>query len=769
MTSFHASQMRRCLLAAAVAQALIAVPAFAQGAPAGQNASVSQTAPDNQAAPGQSNVDKEQSKKPVTLQTVVVTAQRRTQNLQEVPISVSAIDAAQLSARGITSIGDLISAAPSTVVMTGTGGYTTTAQVAIRGSWQSNPAMYWDSPVGVYLNGVYISKVEGSLFELPDLERIEVLRGPQGTLYGRNTMGGAINLITRPPSGEFGGNASLGFGNYNSKVGNLALDLPAMGKLNMSLGGRVERRDGFVGPTASSPRQIRQGDLDNRDAFVALRLNATDNLTVDYRYDYNKADNTPLFSQATHSDVAQVFHIPGIIVNQERQGKAAINYDVYERSRSDLNALTVQWKLGAPGTLKFIGAHRELHWGNGLDLDGSPIAFAQTNINSRYRQTSYELQYLGSVGRWNWVGGFYYFQDKGFTYSPQHYFLGGVNFNDNYYGFGTPRSRALYGQADYKLTDKLTVTAGIRRTIESKSISRVEVLAPNIPIIPPGTQAHTGFSATTPTVSFSYQLNADHMIYARYAKGYIGGGFNGEGSSVAAVITPFRPETEQTYELGTKSELWGGRARINADVFYNRMNDLQRASFTAEGSAGNTIFNVGKAHIKGLELDAELRATENLSLHATYSYMKGKYDKFMDAGVDVANNRAMVLLPRHTASFVVDNTFLRTSHGVLRGTLDYRFSSGYYFSPYQLRLVDPTKPVAANNWIKSYGTVNGQLAFTGMAWGPRVDGEVALWVHNITNVAHVSNRIDFGPGFGNLRIGNWNAPRTFGVNFTARW
>src|SRR5574337_1948901 len=248
MMKFHAACVRRCLLAAAVAQALLAIPALAADTPASRSASADQTEPDHPLARNQNKADKERSKKPVTLQTVVVTAQRRTQNLQEVPISVSAIDAAQLSARGITSIGDLISAAPSTVVMTGTGGYTTTAQVAIRGSWQSNPAMYWDSPVGVYLNGVYISKVEGSLFELPDLERIEVLRGPQGTLYGRNTMGGAINLITRPPSGEFGGNASLGFGNYNSKVGNLALDLPAMGKLNMSLGGRVECRDGFVGP-----------------------------------------------------------------------------------------------------------------------------------------------------------------------------------------------------------------------------------------------------------------------------------------------------------------------------------------------------------------------------------------------------------------------------------------------------------------------------------------------------------------------------------------
>lgn len=765
MKRVYASRTRRCLLATAVAQALIAGPVLAQSAPVDQDMSATQATTDSQASSNPKKAEANKSKSPLTLQTVVVTAQRRNQDLQDVPISVSAMDVAELQARGITNVADLSAAAPSIVVMSGTGGNPTTAQIAIRGSFAGNPAMYWDSPVGIYLNGAYISKAQGSVFNLPDLERIEVLRGPQGTLYGRNTMAGAVNLITRTPTGVFGGTASVGFGNYNSKVGRVVLDLPAMGKLNASFGGRIERRDGWVknmgpGPTPSL------GKLDDKDAFVALHLDATDNLAFDYRYDYSKADDTPYFNQAIHSDVEQIFHIPGIAVNQDRQTTANINYPVFETMRVDNNALTVTWKPGDVSTFKYIGANREMHWDDGLDLDGSPIPFAQSNAYSRYRQTSHELQYLGNVGRWNWVTGLYYFEDSGFTDNPQSYFMGAANYAGNY-GFGT-RSRAAYGQVDYNLTDKLTLTAGLRRTVESKNVSRFQAIN-GYPLVPAGTAAEASFSATTPTLNVSYQFNPDHMVYVRYAKGYLSGGFNAEASSTAEVIRPFLPQTAQTYELGTKNTFWGGRASLNADVFYNRVNNLQSIVFTAKQSTSSDVRNVGHSHNQGLELEAQVRALENLDLRMTYSYMLGSFDKFMQLGVNVADNRAVALLPRNMLSLTADATLLRTSRGVLRGTLDYRFTDGYYRYSYQKSMVDPGTAIAANSWIRGYATINGQLSFTGMPWTSRVDGEISLWVHNLTNVAHIDNIIDFGPNFGNLRTANWNMPRTFGINFTARW
>src|SRR5574337_616380 len=395
MMKFHAACVRRCLLAAAVAQALLAIPALAADTPASRSASADQTEPDHPLARNQNKADKERSKKPVTLQTVVVTAQRRTQNLQEVPIAVSAIDAAELSARGITNIGNLSVAAPGLMSVapgeSGAGSHATT-EIAIRGAFEGNPAIYWDPAVGIYLNGVYIAKVYGSLFNLPDLERTEVLRGPQGTLYGRNTLGGAISLITRPPSGEYGGTVSVGLGNYDSRVGKLVLDLPAMGKLKVSLGGSYEEREGWVKPTADSPVQKRQGDVNENSEFVALRFDATENLRFDCRYDRAKANDTLEFLQAVHSDLDTIFGIPGMVVNRTRQTHASTNEDIFERAD------------------------------NGMD--GSAIDIASSHLKSRYRQTSHELQYLGNVGAWNWVTGLYYFEDTGFTYDPQSYFFG---------------------------------------------------------------------------------------------------------------------------------------------------------------------------------------------------------------------------------------------------------------------------------------------------------------------------------------------------------
>ena len=749
MTSFHASRMCRCLLAAAVTQALIVVPVVAQ------------TSPDT-SKPGKAG--QAEAKKPVVLQEVMVTAQRRTQNLQDVPLAVTAIDKAQLNARGIANVADLSSVAPNLQVST-TPGDATAAQISIRGMAGYNPALSWDTPVGIYVDGVYLGKTQGSVFDLLNLERIEVLRGPQGTLFGRNTMAGAINLVTRPPDGVFGGTAELGFGNYGSKVGKVSLELPAVGKLKASFGARIERRDGWVKTTpGSSIPEL--GNLHNEQAFAALRYDATDNLTLDYRFDYSKVNQYPLYMQPVNSQVGELFAIPGIVVNQNRQTTATIDAPAFERSKVEGNSLTATWKLGDVGTLKYIGAYRELHWDDALDLDGSPVPLASSERLSRYHQTSHELQYLGSAGPWNWVGGLYYFSDKGFTNNPQSYFFGSTVFNSTY-GFDT-RASAAYAQVDYQLTERLTLTAGIRRTNETKDATRF--LAGNGQVIvPAGTHASKSFGATTPTVNLAYKLNAHSMLYARYAEGYLSGGFNGEAQTTVSAVTPYLPETQKTLELGSKNTFLDGKASVNADVFYNRTDNLQESVFTAQGSAGSIVLNVGQAHTAGFELETQWHPTEDFTVGLNYGYLDAKYDRYLQLGVNVAKNRAVVHAPKHTLSVVLDDTFARTANGVLHGTLEYRFTSGFYLYPYQLQPTDPTQQVAENTHVGSEGMINGRLAFSGMDWGHGIDGEIALYVRNLTNVGHISNVIDFGPGFANLRVANFDQPRTFGVNFTARW
>lgn len=758
MNSFQATRLRRCLLAAAVAQILISLPV------------VGQTASDarNQTEKGQTD-----AKKPVTLQTVVVTAQRRTQDIQKVPIAVTALNEAELNVRGITNVLDLSAVAPSLVVVP-TPGTNTGGAIAIRGASTFDPTPYWDQPVAMYVDGVYIGKTEGNVLDLVNLERIEVLRGPQGTLFGRNTMAGAVSLTTRPPSGVFTGDASLGFGNYGSRIGKASVDLPAMGKFKVSLGGRAERRDGWIKTTPGSS----EPELNNRhnnEAYAALEFDATDSLTFNYRFDYTKVKQYGTYNQVIHSDVEDMFGIPGIIVKQGRQTRASIDGPDFQRNKVAGQSLTAAWKLGDLGTIKYIGAYREMHFKAYMDNDGSPIPMAHTGEETRYHQASHELQYLGSYGRWNWVGGLYYFEDDGYTYFPETFFFGQAVYNDNEFGYGT-RSRAAYAQVDYAVTDRLTLTAGVRRTNEQKHSSRYQVLlTPQVPFpivnVPKGTKAKADFGATTPTLTLAYQATPDNMVYARYAKGFMSGGFNGVADTVATATTPYKPETQKTYEIGTKNKFLDDRLSVNADIYYNRVRDLQQVTFTASGALSTTVLNVGNSHQKGFELETHLRATEDLTVGLNYAYLKAKFDKYMVLGVNVADNRSVQFAPRHMASVTLDDVLAHTSKGILRASVDYRYMSKYFQYVYPITHTPGTPPsqLAGNSVIRSNGILNARISFGEMNWGDGVSGEVALWAKNLTNKSHIDNLIDFGPDFGNLRTANYNDPRMFGVTVTARW
>ena len=706
------------------------------------------------------------------LEQVVVTVQRRKEKLQEVPVAATAITSSDLEARGIENVADLGSLAPNLQVSM-TPGNSTAVQIAIRGSVTTNPALYWEPTVGMYVDGVYFGKTQGSVFDLVDLERVEVLRGPQGTLYGRNTLAGAINLVTKKPSGQLGGSASLDLGNYNARVGKLSLDLPSFGPLKVSVGGRAETRDGWVKATpGSSVSEL--NSRDNKAGRVAATLDLGKDLVLDYRYDKTKVDQVGTFSQVVRSTVQRDFGIPGIVVSPNgRVESASVDGPSFERMDLDGHSFTAEWRFNAENTLKYIGARRTMKWEDGLDLDGSPVPFAHTQRLSDYEQTSHELQLIGSSGKLSYVAGVYRFDDDGYTRNPQTFFFGNANY-DSRYGF-TTRANSIYGQADYKLTDDLTLTAGLRRTSEDKTTDRFNAMVSTtgavlLPLIPAGTAAATSFSATTPLVSLGYKLSNEVSVYGRYSEGFKSGGFNGEGTTVPEATTPFRPEKLKSFELGAKSTLLGGRMTLNAAVFNNESTDLQQAVFTATGAASSDIKNIGKANSQGLELEAVLRVNADLKLQAGYGFLKAKYKEYPDAnGVNVADNVAVVHAPRHTLNLVADGTLMRSAWGVLRGTADYSFASSHYLYPYQLVTVNPALQSAANSRVKAAGFLNLRLALADIDLGGQASGEVALWARNVTDKQHIANYIDFGPGFGNLTQAYYVDPRTVGVSFNVRW
>lgn len=707
------------------------------------------------------------------LDAVVVTVQRRKEKLQDVPVAATAITAADIDARGISNVADLASLAPN-LQISPTPGNSTAVQIAIRGSVTTNPALSWDPTVGMYVDGVYVGKSQGSVFDLVDLERVEVLRGPQGTLYGRNTLAGAINLVTKKPSGQLGGQFSVDVGNYKSRVTKLSLDLPSAGPLKVSVGGRTEQRDGWV-KTAPGSSVTQLNNRDNQAARLAATLELSRDLVLDYRYDKTKVDQNSRFSQVVRSTVDKDFGFPsGIVVSTGgRVENAAVDGPSFERMNIQGHALTAEWKLNADNTLKYIAAKRDMDWKDALDLDGSPVAFAHTQRLSDFKQTSHELQLVGAAGPLNYVGGLYRFEDEGFSFNPQTFFSGGANY-DSRYGFST-KADSVYGQADYRFADAWTLTAGLRHTSETKSTERYNAaVSPTgavlAVIVPQGTAASTKFTATTPMLSLGYKLSNEVSVYGRYSEGFKSGGFNGEASTVQEATTPFKPEKLKSFELGAKSTLLGGRMMLNVALFNNDSTDLQQAVFTANGAAASDIRNIGKANSRGIELEAVARVTRDFKVQAGYGYLETRYKEYPDAtGKNVADNVAVVHAPRHTLNLVASGTLLRTSLGELRGTADYSFTSSHYLYPYQLTTVNPALQTAANTRVDGVGLVNFRLSLSEIELGSQASGELALWARNAMDKQHIANKIDFGPGFGNLTQAYYVDPRTVGVSLNVRW
>ncbi|HRD84027.1 MAG TPA: TonB-dependent receptor [Rubrivivax sp.] len=421
----------------------------------------------------------------------------------------------------------------------------------------TNPALFWEPTVGMYLDGVYIGKMQGSVFELVDLERVAVLRGPQGTVYGRNTLAGAINLVTPRPSGALGGSATLEIGNYGARTGKVSLDLPKLGIVSASVGLRTEQHDGWV-KTAPGSSVEELNNRDTRGGRVALDFDLGRNLTLGYRYDTSKADQNSRFSQVVRSTVGQDFGFPGIVVSQGRQTRVAIDGPSFEKLGLDGHALTAERKLGENHTLKYTWAKRDMDWKDALDLDGSPVSFAHPQRLSTYGQNSHEPQLVGSAGRVYYVAGLYACEDDGFTNNPQSFFGGGFTF-DSRYGF-TTRADSVYGLADFKVSSALTLTGGLRHTRERKTVNRL-LPSGGAVLIPAGTTASAHFSSTTPLLSAGWKFDEQLSAYARCAAGFKSGGFNGEAQTAAETITPFRPEKVKSLEVGLKSTLWQGRAQ----------------------------------------------------------------------------------------------------------------------------------------------------------------------------------------------------------------
>ena len=726
---------------------------------------------------------------------IVVTAQRREQRLQDVPISIAAYNQSFLEDRKINDINDLAGLAPN--VQFSSVGYNTNTQISIRGAVQTQTQPFTDPAVGLYVDGAYIGKSAGAVFDVADLERVEVLNGPQGTLYGRNTLAGAINLVTQKPTGEWGGKIEIGVGNFDRRYGRISLDLPALGPLSLKLSGLIEKRDGTVKVAANPfanvvnarPRTTSQLDsLDNKAFRIAARLAAANNLTIDYVFDYNDTKTLMQYGKLVRLNAGSIFDpaspaYVGGLVNGQYLG---LPLDLYlqppGRSRTAVidggpfatrpfdnlkftsHNLTAVWELGG-ATIKSITAYRNIDADNAIDLDGSPLLVAATDYFGNYKSFSQELQASGKVGNLTYNAGIYYFWDKGNDTGHQKYF-GGATSVINRFWYDT-NAYAAYAQVDFVpgFLEQLTLTAGLRYSRETKEGSRTSFREGTGYTIPPGSGGKKTFDAFTPMFSAMYKFSDNANIYAKYSRGFKSGGFNLVAPSAAELAIPFKPETVDAYEIGTKLRLFDGRLNLSAAAFWNEHQDMQLSVFVpvAGGTTQTVIRNAGKARIRGAELNLQARPTAWLRLDGAVGYLDAKFKQYLELGVNVAHDRAMPSAPEFTASASAEITLWNGDHSTGRFLVDYRHSDSYYQYPYSLTInpnlgqnANIAKPDARDLVNVSFSVSDIEVA------GGKA--EISFWADNIFDEKYIVSGINFGPSFGGLALGYYGKPRSYGVN-----
>lgn len=547
------------------------------------------------------------------IEEVIVSAQRRAQSLQEVPVAVTAIDAESMELKQVTNVLDLQYQIPNISIATNTG-TANGARIFLRGVGEDESRPSADPAVGIYVDGVYVGRQVGALFDLVDLEQIEVLRGPQGTLYGRNSNGGAVKLISKKPGSENELNVKVTVGNearLDGKItGNLALSEATAIRATLM----QKTRDGFHklnpnGDFAGMGKEV--GEVDTQALRLAIRHDFEKEWTANLAFDYTKDDSDPVPDSAApgndrDNDLFTIEPLPGVTCSAATPAPflpmgCFLAYESEVESSGIM--LNVTGSIGEY-TLSFLSGYREMK-----DELASRVSFVYMQETDQ-DQFSQEVTLTSNYsGPFNFVSGLYYFKedvrlDTVFIFP----FTLGVE-TDTW---------AAFFQSTYDLTDSLTLTAGVRYTAETKDLDATALSSGA------GRKESQDFNNVTYNLVLQNQFNENLMGYVSVATGFKSGGWSPDCfNAAAACFLPVDEEELISFEVGIRSDLLDDRLRLNATYFYNQYDDLQIAS-TVPGF-GFTRFNVNESEISGLELEVIFRATNNLTINANLGTLDAEY------------------------------------------------------------------------------------------------------------------------------------------------
>ena len=699
-----------------------------------------------------------------TLDEVTITAQKRAESLQEAPIAISVLSADQLEQQSITSLGGLLGGAIPSLRVVPLGSTPTNLVIGIRGNAPSDVSeVTRDGAVGVYVDGVYLARSHSVNLDIADLERIEVLRGPQGTLFGRNSIGGAVSLVTKKPTGQWGAEQLVSVGRFNELKSITRVNLPEMAGIKAKFDYLHSERDGWVNNTAPGEADYNQSRKDG--GRLSLNWQASATLSLDYSYDQSKVEMTQEYMQF-YKDNIGVFGEERERASETRMPITPLRPTVVEQEG---HAATLTWVASEQLTVKSISSYRTIDEDSYSNYAGVLYFNGLLDLYLLdQHQYSQELQLIGDTNQLKWVTGLYYLEEDANKVLQDSFSL------DIFGSFGDPlssidppttfdalgindflpprivdtqvRSQAIYGQLTWTpdlLDNRLHLTVGGRYTEDKRDATRFETS------LSVSEQKYDHFDSS---VVIDYDWMDNLSTYLKWGSAYKAGGVNTRSASFIA----FDEEEAKTWELGLKSEFWERRARVNIAVFTTDYENMQLDfSDPVIPTLVETINAAEIVEVSGAEVDITIAPVLGLLVGLSYTYLDGDMPlqpNPLDSGA--LKQFFVPLAPQHAGALTLDYSFEPQSYGILALHLDITSTDHYSYVPFGEQRTDAYSLLNVRIELSDIyiGSGSGQLKAS--VWAKNLlDEEYVIYAFPVGEPA-----VSIGQAFGD--------PRTMGVDLT---
>lgn len=690
----------------------------------------------------------------LALEEVVVTARKVEENIQRTPVAVTALTSSTIENLALTSLDQIDHLAPNLQVSPGYSGSGSGANFYIRGIGQTDFIATSDPGVSLYLDGVYLGRTIGAAIDTADIARIEVLKGPQGTLFGKNTIGGAINVISQRPDPSGGSYVEATLGNFNRTDARFSTNLALSDTLTAKVSGAFRKNDGFAKRELDGARL---GDAEDVSGRVQVLWRAGDSAEVLFSADGSRRRAHIAAHGATHvaaSAGGDYFEqLTGLnVLDFPPSADPRRDNTTSVRPNDDVDvlgaSLEATWNLGGLD-LKSITAYRTMDSESASDFDGTLAIYNDQEVSQDQDQVSQEFQLSGATERIKWLLGAYFLQeniDESITnryyayYAFLPYGAGATQFNHL-----ETRSYAAFGQASIQLTQRLSATVGARWTQEEKE-STLSNLDLDAPFRVTGKER---WDDVSPRFGLEFQATDDLMLYASATQGFKSGSFNGRPAA-GTQFTAYDPEKVLSYEVGLKSQWLDDRVRVNMAGFLNQYEDIQLLTVGVD-SGGNLFFpvdNAGDADITGFELELQARATDRLTLTGSIGNADESWQRIAPVAL-VTEQTRLPSLSHWNWRLGVQYEQPLGNHGSLLLGGDYSKRSSYY----QTTINSPFEKE------DGYGLLNAFMRYTS------ADGrwELNLWGRNLTDETYIAWAQDL-IAIGDSHTSVWfGRPREYGA------